>query len=121
MVQHRRGGPFLAGHGTVVLDDTDRIFTQTWLNVGAKTKANRARIDMRQRLNHPLVLAYAHASASSGAAPSGAAGIAGLPSSIHLQSVRSTNPTNSEFLLRLQHLYVGRGCRCLCARPPPKV
>ena len=33
VVQHRRGGPFLAGKGTVVLDDTDRIFTQTWLNV----------------------------------------------------------------------------------------
>lgn len=56
IMQHRRGGPYLGSGETVVLDDVDRIFTETWLSIGDREKSNRMRIAMRQRLNHPLVL-----------------------------------------------------------------
>jgi hypothetical protein len=44
-------------HMLFYLQDVDRIFTETWLSVGPTEESNRMRIAMRQRLNHPLVLA----------------------------------------------------------------
>ena len=47
-----------------MLDDTDRIFTQTWISVGGAKQANRDRVQMKLRLNHPLQLFFGAAAAS---------------------------------------------------------
>jgi len=52
-MQHQRGGPFVAGHGTVVLDDSDRIFTETWVSLGNVSASNALRHSNKLRLNHP--------------------------------------------------------------------
>ena len=71
--------------------------------------SNRLRVAMRQRLNHPLVLASSPFSAfgSAGLPPArGAGGIGeGLPQPLHLQSVRATSASNDKVFLRVQHLF----------------
>ena len=108
VIQHRRAGPYEGSGGTVVMDDTSRIFTQSWMAVGARQDANRQRVAMRQRLNHPLVLASAKFNATAAAAAATAAaplGVTALPENVHLQSVRATSAANDALLVRLQHLY----------------
>lgn len=112
VVQHRRGGPYTGSGETVVLDDVDRIFTQVWVAVGNKTAANRGRISMKQRLNHPLILAAGTVPKKAASVPpltasgkAAAAGIADLPAPVHLQSLRATNAAGTELLLRLQHMF----------------
>ena len=116
VVQHRRGGPWdgnTGSNGPGVLDDVERIFTQLWVAVGNVTYANRARVSMKQRLNHPLILAagrvpkasVAAIAPLSGAAKVAAAGVVPLPSSLHLQSLRATAATADGMLLRLQHMF----------------
>ena len=108
VVQHRRGGPFNGNGMTVVLDDTDRIFTQTWLTVGERVAANKARISMRLRLNHPLLIA--HGPFSGGQLPKLSLAAHGLkeslPEALHLQSVRATaSSLGAPWLARVQHLF----------------
>ena len=116
VVQHRRGGPWDGNPGSQgpgLLDDVERIFTQLWVAVGNVTHANRARVSMKQRLNHPLILAagrvpkaaVAAIAPLSGAGKVAAAGVVPLPPSVHLQSLRATAATADEMLLRLQHMF----------------
>jgi hypothetical protein len=108
VVQHRRGGPHRPTNlQTEVgsLDDTSRIFTQSWISVGNRTASNRQRVSMRQRLNHPLLLVSAAFDPAAKPAPGVPNGIASLPPALHLQSVRATSAANRELLLRLQHMY----------------
>ena len=125
---HRRARPFRMGEGTVVLDDTDRLFTRTWLAVGPQQEANRLRIAGKLRLHHPTALAFAavasnassllrsrrdvtrRADSSSSrrateAALAGRALAAELPPPVHLQSVRAAVPNGSTVLVRLRHMY----------------
>ncbi len=129
VIQHRRGLPYLGSGGTVVLDDTDRIFTHTWISVGGATQANRDRVSMKLRLNHPLQLFFGVAAANKtrngdgtgGAAASALrhrsllarvdrAGVsAALPTNLHLQSVRSVGaPSIAQgggVLVRIRHMF----------------
>ena len=109
VIMHRRGGPFEGSGGTVVLDDTSRMFAQSWISVGNRTASNRLRVAMKQRLNHPLVLASSPFKAFGGAGlppARGAGGIGkGLPRSLHLQSVRAASASNEKLLLRVQHMF----------------
>ena len=112
VVQHRRGGPYTGSGETVVLDDVERIFTQVWIALGSKTPANRQRVSMKQRLNHPLILAAGAVPKKLAAVPPlsaggkvAAGGIDGLPSAVHIQSLRATGPTGASLLLRLQHMF----------------
>ena len=112
VIQHRRGGPFNGNGGTVVLDDTDRIFTQTWLGVGATSAMTTQRVEMKQRLNNPLIVAGTRMTgATLPPAPAGANGLgAGLPASVHLQDVRASAQDRKTLLVRLQHLFsLGEG------------
>ena len=116
VVQHRRGGlpPFEPG---VLLDDTTRIFTDTWLAIGSVADSERMRVAMKMRLNHPLLLLFGpDAPAESETSPTPPAPPApappvppkpeGLPSGIHLQSLRAMGPKPSDqILIRLQHLW----------------
>jgi hypothetical protein len=88
-----------------------------WVAVGPKLQANRQRISMKMRLNHPLALVFGAAPASVTAnaklhAPEGSSGrgVGSLPPGIHLQSLRATSPatatnSSSEVLVRFQHLW----------------
>jgi hypothetical protein len=111
IMQHRRGEPYKGTGGTVVLDDTDRIFTQTWVNVGNQTAANRMRVAMKQQLNHPLTLLFGAApskdtvKASSSGSSSILSAIDSLPAGLHLQWARMTGETSRELLIRFQHLF----------------
>jgi hypothetical protein len=104
VVQHRRGGVTINPE-VGSLDDTSRVFTQSWISVGNRTASNRQRISMRQRLNHPLVIASAAFDPAAKLETNIPNGIASLPPALHLQSVRATSAANSELLLRLQHMY----------------
>ena len=110
VVQHRRGGPTNMGGPKaeqIVLDDVDRILTQTWLSVGNSTRANALRHSNKLRVNHPLVLLFAR---TDGAASFGVDAPVlvdrlgkmlnrGLPVSVHLQAVRATSVSADEVLL----------------------
>ena len=117
VIQHRRALPFSGSGGTVVLDDTDRIFTQSWLSLGNRTASNRLRAENKLRLNRPIVLLFGKGAAAA-AAPAAAspaapavptvadgadAGV--LPPGIHLQTVRATSARGDELILRLQHTF----------------
>jgi hypothetical protein len=120
---HRRARAFRTGEGTVVLDDVDRIFTETWLALGERQVTNRQRISMKTRLHHPPVLAFAPRAPNPTArklaaapTPRTTAQIARaapalhsltdeLPTQLHLQSVRAINSNGSTLLVRLQHMY----------------
>jgi hypothetical protein len=118
VVQHRRGGPFEGHGGTVVIDDTDRIFTHTWVSIGNVSRSNELRHSNKLRLNHPLMVMFGCDPASPGCKPPtsfkkvdpvaskfGSAGGEGLPKPVHLQSVRATSENATEVLLRLLHVY----------------
>jgi hypothetical protein len=106
VMQHRRGEPFKGTGGTVVLDDTDRIFTETWVNVGNKTAANRMRIAMKMQLNHPVSLLFGYAKGSKNRSSiSPAVAVSALPDGLYLQWARMTGENSRELMLRLQHLY----------------
>merc|ERR1719174_3646625 len=107
IVHHRRASPYFGIGETVVLDDADRIFTQTWLSLlGDRDHSNRMRVTNRQRLNHPLVLAFRRVPLETEKFPhNGEIGAYSLPESIHLQTARVLQPNGTALLLRLQHLY----------------
>jgi hypothetical protein len=110
VVQHRRGGPTNMGGPKaeqIVLDDVDRILTQTWLSVGNSIRANALRHSNKLRVNHPLVLLFAR---TNGAASFGVDAPVlvdrlgkmlnrGLPVSVHLHAVRATSVSADEVLL----------------------
>ena len=107
VMQHRRGGPYTGSGGTVVLDDADRTFSETWLSLGNASRANALRHENKRRLNRPLALAYAvkPAGAKGTAVDSLGAKAAALPSSLLLQSVRATAPEREELYVNLLHEY----------------
>ena len=121
-MQHRRGGPYVEdaaaeatdGEMPIVLDDTDRIFTQTWLAVGNASHANTLRVAMKRRLNHPFSVSFGGGDAAASArhrpggglaSPSGTAASTGLPAPLTLQTLRANNANASELLVRIAHGY----------------
>ena len=112
LMQHRRALPFrgsIVGHTPVVLDDTDRLLSTTWIALGRETQANRLRHEYKKRRIAPPVLAFATVPRRRKAQIKRVEGAGGgtldLPPSVHLQSVRAVEPNASAFLLRLQHMY----------------
>ena len=126
VTQHRRGLPFMTTQGgTVVLDDTDRVFTQTWLSLGTAAQANRDRISMKLRLNNPLQLFYSSGESrvkvelgSRGSAEQRLLRLtretpklapSSLKEGLHLQSMRSmsskTLAEGGAVLVRVQHMF----------------
>ena len=122
LMQHRRSTAFqgsIAAHTPVVLDDTDRILSSTWVILGTETRTNRLRHESKLRRLSPPVLAFSSAkclppprtSASATSPPITPRGARHgapayeLPPVLHLQSVRAVAPNASAFVLRLQHLY----------------
>ena len=116
VMQHRRSLPFrgsIWGHTPVVLDDTDRLYSTSWLSIGERTAANRLRHANKHRHFSPPLVSFGSTRALTrqsrptattllkGRRPS----LVDLPPSIHLQSVRAVDPNASAFLVRLQHLY----------------
>mmetsp|Transcript_11269 Transcript_11269/g.33810 ORF Transcript_11269/g.33810 Transcript_11269/m.33810 type:complete len:173 (+) Transcript_11269:2624-3142(+) len=71
---------------------------------GKKNASNRMRVAMRQRLNHPLVLAAGYYQVGAKVKTLGG-GPVPLPTQVHLQGLRATDPKSSDVLVRLQHLY----------------
>ena len=64
--QHRRAIAKWPGKtGSVVLDDTDRLFSHIWLSLGHTTTSNRDRVAMKLALSHPPVLAFSAATSAS--------------------------------------------------------
>jgi hypothetical protein len=137
MHSHR---PFEGHGGTVVIDDTDRIWSETWIGIGNTSRANALRHSNKLRLNHPLQVMFAPAAAVHGSAqvqstheqqtgpphhpvprvalrdPLGTA-VAGLASSVHLQNVRATSSTRDELLVSLLHVYQGDELPASASRP----
>ena len=114
VVQHRRGGPTNIGGVTpeqIVLDDVDRLLTETWLSIGNSSRSNALRHSNKLRLNHPLVLLFARTGGGSTDEPllvdSKAAG-PGLPPSVHLQAVRATAPSADEVLISVLNVVGAR-------------
>ena len=118
VVQHRRGTPYEGTGGTVVLDDTDRIWTETWVALGPKEQANRDRVSMKLRLNHPPRYFFAKPAKAKtttkagfrgvkGAAAKAAGGLAELPDALHLQAVRALgpDPKNDGTLVRVRSMF----------------
>ena len=120
VVQHRRVAPYAGSGGTVVLDDSDKIFTETWLSIGNTTASNRLRAENKLRLNRKVTPVFGRLATrpAPGAGPSvgdKAAGTSGgevpgaralsLPPAVHLQSVRATTMDGGEMLIRLQHTF----------------
>jgi len=112
--QHRRAIPKHPGKtGSVVLDDTDRIFSQIWISLGQTTTSNRDRIAMKLALARPPALAFgttpvaptATSSATATATSGASRATPILPAGVHLQSVRASDPNISALVFRLQHLY----------------
>ena len=110
LFQHRRSLPFrgqIIGHTPVVLDDTDRIFSRSWLSIGNVTAATRARHEHKRRLFAPPVLLYGRVDALRVAAEAtrDQAMVPPLGDALRLQSVRSTGANASEMVVRVQHMY----------------
>lgn len=101
VIQHRRGSPFSGTGGTVVLDDTDRILTHTWLGLGALAPTNALRHSNKLRLNHPLVLMFGPGQSSIVDAVKSVP----LPSNVYLQTIRATSASSEELMLRVMHLF----------------
>jgi hypothetical protein len=105
--QHRRSIAKYPGKtGSIVLDDTERLFSQVWLTVGDVISSNRARVAMKLARSRPPALAFAPAGTAA-PSPTAKAGptIPVLPPEVHLQSVRASDANVSELVFRLQHLY----------------
>jgi len=108
VMQHRRGGPFVAGHGTVVLDDSDRIFTETWVSLGNVSASNALRHSNKLRLNHPLTVMFGDGATSKAPVlvdPKAAMVGKGLAANVQLQTARATSATADEILINLFHIY----------------
>ena len=109
VMQHRRGGPFAPGHGTVVLDDTDRILTDTWISLGNASHSNMLRHSNKLRLNHPLLVMFGDPLATNGRKRELndplARHASGLDASLHLQTARATSADATEVLVNLLHVY----------------
>ena len=108
LMQHRRALPFrgsIVGHTPVVLDDTDRLLSTTWIALGRETQANRLRHEYKKRRIAPPVLAFATVPRRRKGVAGAGGGTFELPLAVHLQSVRALEPNASAFLLRLQHMY----------------
>eukprot|EP00658_Telonema_sp_P-2_P058738 TRINITY_DN4728_c0_g2_i1.p1 TRINITY_DN4728_c0_g2~~TRINITY_DN4728_c0_g2_i1.p1 ORF type:complete len:827 (+),score=171.69 TRINITY_DN4728_c0_g2_i1:274-2754(+) len=105
VIQHRRGAPFDGSGGTVVLDDTDRILTQTWISIGNVSHANQLRHSNKLRLNHPLILLFGKGKTSS---VDSVQGVESLPGNVYMQSIRATSSAADELLLRVMHVF-GKG------------
>ena len=119
VVLHRRGTPYEGTGGTVVLDDTDRIWTETWIALGEKTQSNRDRVSMKLRLNHPLQIFYGRPKVASKVTVRGSLAkkvqqkygssfsMGQLPQALHLQAVRALGPEPKRdgFLARLRSMF----------------
>jgi hypothetical protein len=107
-MQHRRGAPFKGSGSTVVLDDTDRIFTETWVSIGNVSTSNKLRHSNKLRLNHPITVMYGEGSTNGGwqAAVDPLAGkAASIDESVQLQTVRATTSSADEVLVNLLHVF----------------
>ena len=109
VVQHRRATPYPGSGGTVVLDDSDRIFTETWVSIGETHKSNQLRAENKLRLNRKVTPVFgkyeAKAAAMANDAAATPAAAAPLPRQLHLQTVRATSATGEEMIVRLQHVF----------------
>ena len=108
MVQHRRGGPFQGSGSTVVLDDTDRIFTETWISLGNVSSSNKLRHSNKLRLNHPLSVMFGEHKTNGNArhmVDPLAVATGGIAESVHLQTLRATTSTADELLVNLLHVF----------------
>ena len=117
VMQHRRGAPYVEdavaeamdGEMPIVLDDTERIFTETWLAIGDAPTVNTLRVSMKRRLNHPFAISFGRPTATSAvtAQQPGAfeAVAAGLPPALTLQTLRANDANGTELLLRVAHGY----------------
>ena len=109
VMQHRRGAPFTPGHGTVVLDDSDRILTDTWISLGNASHSNMLRHSNKLRLNHPLTVMFGDHGATNGHKRQFTDPLArhatGLDASLHLQTARATSADATEVLVNLLHVY----------------
>ena len=108
VVQHRRGAPFEGSGSTVVIDDTDRLFTQTWLSVGNSSTANTLRHSNKLRLNHPFDVMFAAGPSTTADSPllvDPIKNAQSVPASVHLQTVRATSSSADEVLLNLMHVF----------------
>lgn len=114
VVQHRRGVALTGVDGNLAMDDADRVFTQTWVSLGPVNSSNRLRQSNKLRLNHPLALMFEvgskeHQAEVGRGSPQQQlhdrrqAGD-GLPSQIHAQSVRATDPNASQILVNVMHV-----------------
>jgi len=111
VVQHRRGGPFQGSGSTVVLDDTDRIFTETWVSLGNVSASNKLRHSNKLRLNHPLTVMFGEHKTNGNTrhmVDPLAGKAASIEESLHLQTVRATTSTADELLVNLLHIF-GKG------------
>ena len=112
VVQHRRATPYLGSGGTVVLDDSDKIFTETWVSIGETHESNRLRAENKLRLNRKVTAVFGKYDAKAAAAKvtatataTATAAAASLPQQLHLQTVRATSATAGEMIVRLQHVF----------------
>jgi hypothetical protein len=122
VVQHRRGGPFQGSGSTVVLDDTDRIFTETWVSIGNVSRSNELRHSNKLRLNHPLVLMFGEHKTNGDTKHKVdplAGNISGLGDSVQLQTVRATSSTADELFVNLLHTFSKAELPAHKAQPQP--
>ena len=108
VMQHRRGAPFGGTGSTVVLDDTDRIFTETWVSIGGVAASNKLRHSNKLRLNHPLTVMFADGKtngATRAAVDPMAAKVTSIDESVQLQTVRATTSTADEVLVNFLHVF----------------
>lgn len=132
IMQHRRGAPFSGSGSTVVIDDTDRTFSETWLSVGNVSRSNELRHANKLRLNHPPLLLFDTAGTKAtpllhplqrtvARTPTDplAAQIADLPTNVLLQNVRATSANRSELMLTLLHVFGSNEQPAASSRPTP--
>ena len=122
MVQHRRGGPFQGSGSTVVLDDTDRILTETWVSLGNVSASNKLRHSNKLRLNHPLSVMFGEHKTNGNARHMVyplAVATGGIAESVHLQTLRATTSTADELLVNLLHVFGKGELPAQSAQPKP--
>jgi hypothetical protein len=119
VVQHRRITGMTGVDGDLALDDSDRIFTQTWLSIGNVSRSNTLRHSNKLRLNHPLSFMFADqrtAGPGKRRSPSSRwrlrdprvrsakATEYGMAPQLHMQNIRATSADASELMLSLTHI-----------------